>query len=269
MKELVPASHVLPDDVPHRKPEIQVEVSATEPTPIDCRAIPWWFIEPVVGERRQVIVYAEPGDDLTRRVDLQARRRAVIHDRIGVEVVVSSEFYADHELWEEERFSLVAQLDDDAVTCLSQVCDGPAEIELYTYLDQGFDLDFETLERPIRAPAGIRQTRNRIDVPPALLSGPPLVVGTCRVRIAEREWRAARVLHVTTEDIDDRGSLAEIFITDAGLPLLVRSYKAPHWGMGTRTTIPWDERLPEADCLQVNGQRFVHWEDRLDAASLP
>lgn len=86
------------------------------------------------------------------------------------------------------------------------------------------------------------------------------VVGVWVVTVGERAFRCLRVIDVGP--VSEEEVLIEAFVDERGRTVLARRYNGRLWAQ-SRYKTPWDERLPDALRIVIDGVTFVHWYDCL------
>ena len=76
----------------------------------------------------------------------------------------------------------------------------------------------------------------------------------------ERAFRCLRVIDVGP--VSEEEVLIEAFVDERGRTVLARRYNGRLWAQ-SRYKTPWDERLPDALRIVIDGVTFVHWYDCL------
>lgn len=198
---------------------------------------------------------------------MQAVRPAQVHNLEGVEINVD-EWDPDSD-WSLSDWTMYGHLSDDNVQWIgvSRV-DGNGMRRLRTFLDEDFDSDWgpptprrlEDRGRFAKQPDGsFKQQLQSIDAPGA---------GLCKVQVGNRGFTCLRVYDIKSEPTD-QGTLMEAYLTQEGRTVLCRRYNGTRWQRaGDSSVLPWDEELPDADQLTVDGVTFVHWYDCLTGLAL-
>ena len=266
---------------PEYRPEISVTKSSGEPFDIDLRELAWWFIVPEIGDHVRWSDY-EPTRDgtawkLTNAKDMSARRRAIIHGKECVEIEISEQRYGDREgllplNYDPEKlhrhtrvWGRLAETEVQWLAVESMKHDGTRE--LLTCLDEDFGWDFGSSCRHIE------DTRNLAEQPDGVFArkaDAPAVFshGLFTVSIGEQAFECMRVFEIE-EDASEREVMIMAYITREGRTLLFRRYNGNQWGK--RETPPhnqgfemtWEEDLPHADRLVIDGVKYVHNYDSL------
>ena len=267
---------------PERRPEIAVSRSAGKPFSIDLREMSWWFIVPEIGDRvrwgeyEQTCVGSAP--KLTEAVSMAARRPAIVHGRECVEIEVDEQWFPDrsglvpnkHAPEDDESRSRVwGRLDDTEVQWMAYESarrdDGTSEIR--TFLDEGWEDDFWSSARLIEDKGWLTErpdgTFERSQDAPRLFSS-----GLFDVRIGDSEFECMRVFDIEA-DSSDSEVIVVGYIGREGRTVLFRRYNGNRWGKRDRpphnrgAAMTWEEDLPNAHRLVIDGVTYVHQWDYL------
>ena len=269
------------ESFPEYRPEISVTKSSGEPFVVDLRELAWWFIVPEIGESVRCADY-EPTRDgsawkLTETRAFAARRRAIIHGRECVEIEIEEQRCQDRDgllplnYVPEKRarhtkvWGRLAETEVQWLAVESMKSDGTREI--LTCLDEDFGWDFGMTPRLvddkgylIEQPEGM--FTRKADAPEVFSHG------LFTVRIGERAIECMRVFEIDI-DASERAVMVMAYITREGRTLLFRRYNGNRWGkreapphsQGVEMT--WEEDLPNADRLVIDGVKYVHNYDSL------
>ena len=263
---------------PTQMPELRIRPCNEKPFRIDFKEMAWWFIQPEVGDRAAWGLYEPPtvgGEPwkLSETVRMIARRPAVIHGRPCVEVEVEEEMIRakpsrvkNSRIW--------GHLADDEVEWIAVESlrpDGTRELE--TFLDERFYEDWDSTPRLVEDRGGLRPLGDgafATQAGAAQING----AGVFDVQIGTRHFTCLRVFEIIKyKQSAERGHVIEAYITQAGRTVLYRRYNgnrrgkhdAPPHNMGEAMT--WEEDLPHAARLVVDGVTFVHHYDELSATA--
>ena len=268
---------------PEQRPEITVSRSTGQPFSIDLRELAWWFIVPEVGERVRWAEYEQTSDGsapkLTEVNSIVARRPAVVHGRECVEIEVDEHSYGDrtglvplnHSQDEEYRRARVwGRLNDTEVQWVAyeSTRKGDGTRELQTFLDESWEYNFGSFARLIEDKGYLTErpdgTFERGPDTPGMFSS-----GLFDVRIGEGEFECMRVFDLEA-DATESDTLVLSYLNREGRTVLFRRYNGNRWGKldqpphrtgGTEMT--WEEDLPHAHRLLLDGVTYVHQWDYL------
>jgi RNA polymerase sigma-70 factor (ECF subfamily) len=268
---------------PERRPEITVTRSAGQPFSIDLRELAWWFIVPEVGERVRWAEYEQTRDGsapkLTEVNGMVARRPAVVHGRECVEIEVDEQALPDRSGLvprghppdaEYQRSRVWGRLDDAEVQWVAYESTrrGDGTRELQTFLDESWEYNFGSLSRLIEDKDYLTErpdgTLERSPDTPNMFSS-----GLFDLRIGEREFACMRVFDIEA-DATEADTLLLAYLNREGRTVMTRRYNGNRWGKldqpphrtgGTEMT--WEEELPHADRLVIDGMTYVHQWDYL------
>ena len=264
-----------------RRPEIAVSRSTGQPFSIDLRELTWWFIVPESGDRVRWAEYEQTCDGswkLTEVNSMVARRPAIVHGREGVEIEVDEQAFPDrsglvqrdYTLDEEDQRTRVwGRLDDTEVQWLAfeSTRRGDGRRELYTFLDESWEDDFGSTDRLIEDKDWLTErtdgTFERGQDTPRLFSS-----GLFDVRIGDGEFECMRVFDIEG-DSSDSEAIVVAYINGEGRTVLFRRYNGNRWCKRDQpphqwgAAMTWEEDLPHADRLVIDGVTYVHTWDYL------
>ena len=263
---------------PTQMPELRIRASNEKPFRIDFKEMAWWFIQPEVGDRAAWGLYEPPTEGgepwkLSETVRMIARRPAVIHGRPCVEVEVEEETTGAKPS-RAQNTRVWGHLNDDEVEWIAVESlrpDGTRELE--TFLDEGFYMDWDSTPRLVEDRGGLRPLGDgafATQAGAAQING----AGVFDVQIGRRHFTCLRVFEIIKyKQAAERGQVIEAYITRAGRTVVYRRYNGnrfgkhdapPHnWGKA----MTWEEDLPHAARLVVDGVTYVHYYDELSAAA--
>ena len=271
---------------PTYRPEITIAKSTGQPFSIHLRELSWWFIVPEVGEQARWAEYEQTRDGswkLTEVNSMVARRPAVVHKRQCVEIEVDEQSYPDrsglvprnHSLDEEYRRTRVwGRLDETEVQWVAYESTrrGDGTRELQTFLDESWEYNFGSFARLIEDKGSLTERPDGTfergpDTPNMFSSG--LFDVRISGRIGEREFECMRVFDIDA-DATESDTLLLAYLNREGRTVLTRRYNGNRWGKldqpphrtgGTEMT--WEEDLPHAHRLVIDGMTYVHQWDYL------
>ena len=271
---------------PERRPEITVSRSTGQPFTIDLREMAWWFIVPEIGDRVRWGEYEQTRDGsvpkLTEAVSMAARRPAIVHGRECVEIEVHEQWYPDrsglvpnqHAPEEDEsRTRVWGRLDDAEVQWVAVESarrdDGTSELR--TFLDEGWEDDFAASPRLVEDKGCLTErpdgTIDRRTNAPKIFSH-----GLFNVRIGGREFECMRVFDIEA-DSSDSEVIVVAYISREGRTVLFRRYNGNRWVKRDQpphnwgAAMTWEEDLPHAHRLVIDGVTYVHqWDYLTDEA---
>ena len=272
---------------PERRPEITVSPSTGQPFSIDLRELAWWFIVPELGEQVRWAEYEQTRDGsapkLTEVNSMVARRPAVVHGRECVEIEVDEHAYPDrsglvarnHSLDEKYQGTRVwGRLDDTEVQWVAYESTrrGDGTRELQTFLDESWEYNFGSFARLIEDNDYLTERPDGTfergpDTPGMFASG--LFDVRIGGRIGEREFECMRVFDIDA-DASESDTVVLSYLNREGRTVLFRRYNGNRWGKldqpphrtgGTEMT--WEEDLPHAHRLVIDGVTYVHQWDYL------
>ena len=270
---------------PEFRPEIEVARSTGQPFSIDLRELAWWFVVPEVGERVRWAEYEQTCDGsapkLTEVNSMVARRPAIVHGRECVEIEVDEQANRDRTglVWrnhapdeEFQRARVWGRLVDTEVQWVAyeSTRKGDGTRELQTFLDESWEYNFGSFARLIEDRDYLTErpdgTLERAPEAPGMFSS-----GRFDVRIGEREFACMRVFDLEA-DATEADTLILAYLDAEGRTVMTRRYNGNRWGKldqpphrtgGTEMT--WEEDLPHAHRLVIDGMTFVHQWDYLTA----
>ncbi len=259
-----------PQPFPEVRPDLRVEPLDRPAPELHWREVRNFFsaLQPQVGDHTMWVMYDPPDWRLTHLMDVRAAGRVRLHGVEGIELV---EDEYDHENnWRCSRQSTFVVADDRRGRWLGndRVVKGVRVIR--TFLDPDFEEDWGSFRLVLRDTGrfarqldGSLVRRHGLDHEGDCAS----VLGMARVSVGERRFDCVHVIDVVAEPTE-RDLLMESFVRpDDGRLIICRRYNARLWGHAHCQAFadrgPWDEHLPHAQRLVVDGVPFIHWYDCL------
>lgn len=255
------------ESFPSVRPRVVIE-PLDKPAPELCwREVRNFFSALEIGDRTMWATYDQPDWRITSVSYQVVAGRVRVHGIEGLEVLGAE--YIEEAAWapEERRFFLAVS--GDWARWLGTLSGPPGQRVLRTLRDEGFDQDWGSFvtrlrdtRRFERGPDGSIAQRHGPDHPGDNAG----ILGMVKVTVGEREFECVHVLEVppcpSEEDL-----LVESFVSaQRGRLILCRRYNGRLASFGNRR--PWDEELPTATRLVVDGVTFVHWYDCLGHVAL-
>ncbi len=261
--------------LPPRRPEVVITPSAAKPFAVDCREVPGWFCAAEAGERCVWGIYDPPDWKLTSWVDLSVVRPARVHDVDGVEIAAVSTDLETGKGWVTSDLVMFSRLTPKTVEWLAVVQTRGGTRVVETFLDDGFDARWGERPRIIEDRGRLAARRDGLFTLRKVRGDAVRTVigaGLFRVRIGPRTFTCLRVLDIEHPGkLSERSILSEAYLTRSGRTVFWRRYNGRLWKIGPKSPYgvrPWDERLPDAPRLVINGTTFVHWYDCLTNLSV-
>jgi hypothetical protein len=256
---------------PDERPEIVVACTDDAAFDVDCRELSGWFIVPEPGARARWAIYDQPEWTLSEVTDMRVVGPAEVDGLTGVEIDVRD--------WTRDGggapmvATMFARLTEKRVEWLGVLKRSDEGVDLQTFQDEDFEDDWGGTDRRIADAGGlVREGEGAFRREP----GAPedLVAGVCRVVVGGRAFRCLRVLAIQPDPDDEHAIMSEAFVTEEGRTVLRRRYNSSRWArrdgkpvaFGTKPT--WEEELPAAARVSVDGVVFVHWYDCLGEFAL-
>lgn len=248
--------------LPERIPDYTIERSDKPVPAVKCESLRGWDIIPRIGESASFARYVSPQKMIRDIVDLKVIGTMEIHGIDGVRIEVherSTEYQPDSydtvryltaQLTESHTRILAEQHEEDGVVKLTTFMDGDAFLACYGCGEDNIG------RKIILEPAGnMTKDGNIITV---RTSDPFFdIVGRYNVAINGNVYDT--VLVVDTESLAE-GIVTEEYIDLSGKSVLFRRYNRNDWRYEEYGKL-WEEILPDADRIFVNGECFVHWVD--------
>lgn len=256
-----------PHPFPAIRPVIEI-VPAPEPGfAVDCRELRSWFIVPEPEQQILWAMYDPPDWCLTTVMHVVAAGPSKVHGLPCVRLQ-STEWTPETKQFK-EHLQLFARLTEDGVQCLATLGRQGETVSLESFLDEGYEDKWWISERHLADKGEMReQPDGSFRIESARDRG-SFAAGVFTVRTGQRAYTCLRVFDF--EEIASDKSLAmEQYITREGRTILCRRYNARNWNYGRALPPerPWNEQLPDAARMIVNGNVFVHWYDCLSAGAL-
>jgi hypothetical protein len=263
---------------PLTRPEMVLTPSDAAPFAVDDRRMPGFGIAPTVGAASWMSWYDPPEWRLTCASYMEVAGPAVVHGIECVEVQ-GLDWEAGEARWR-NGFVHFVRLTDEAFEWLACSSVLRGKRVLRTFLDDGFDRDWGSVPRRIEDTGrlvGADDGTYTLEASPGDLNQIRIGAGVFNVRVGDSEFECLRAIQMESVSAPkgaallERGILVESFHTRAGEIALWRRYNGRRWNVEKRAPCggtPWDERLPDAARLVVNGALFVHWYDCLTDISI-
>ena len=261
-----------PHPFPMVRPEITIKPSRARPFQVDLRETVWWFAIPEVGDCTLWSIYDPPDWRLTSFTRMRGVREASVH---GVECIeLGVDEWTPEDGWQADAWIMFARLTETAAQWLGNLRVVDGRRRLYTFLDEGFDVDWGESPREL---ADTGRLTMRDDGTYRLAGVPEDAVddmfgaGVFRVCVGERRFTCLRVLEIDVPP-SESGILSVGYVTRQGRTVLDRRYNGRQWarheGSSFAKQPPWDERFPDHDRIVINGVTYVHWYDCLSHTAL-
>lgn len=250
---------------PMKRPEITVTPTDEPPFEVDWRELAWWFAVPEVGDHTLWAIYDPPDWQLREYVEMRTTRPARVHELDCVEIDAPQ--YEVGETVKLNPWTFYARLTEDRVQYLASVSLDNDVRRVYTLLDEGFDKDWGDSQRRVRRTGSLaRQPDGSYHMlPDRLQLGDTIeAVDVCLVTVGGRRFTCLHVIDVMYGLSEER-MLMEAYLTREGRTVLCHRYNGRLWQYGSVNAKehPWDERLPDAKRIVIDGVTFVHWYDCL------
>jgi hypothetical protein len=230
MKHEIDRKHPFPE----RCPSVEIEEVSRKAFVLDCRELRWWSIIPEMGQRSFRGEYQPSGGALSCVREMQVTRCASIHKQDCLEIAV-------HEWtpgcgWLANRCFLYARLTKDLVEFVAEIVSRQDRISVYTFLDEGFDVDWGQIRRKIRGKVVSKDLTLEENSQPGM---PAIAIGAgrYRVQIGSRVFPCFRVIDAAS------GECGEAFLDKHGRTICCRMYSVKGEGEAS---------------IQVNGTKFRH-----------
>ena len=250
--------------LPQTLPDYCIEPLAEAPFPVRWEELLGWFLIPRLGERVTWGMYDWPERKLTDRCEMAVCGRANIHGVEGVEI--RAHWYgADGRPARDGEHAYFAQLTGDRVRMLAESYVKKGVRHLLTFLDGddfirewGFGPENCGWEINLVPQGRIQRTGNQIHcgIKPQALD----IVGRYRLTLGGREYDT--VCAMLLEEYDGDAIATEQYLDARGRTILWRRFNRDDWAQ-RRYGMPWTQRLPDNEQLEIDGKTYVHWYDCL------
>ncbi len=257
---------------PKVRPEITIKPSRAKPFVVDLRELPSWWAIPAVGDNGLWCTYEPPDWRLTGVTLTHAVRPARVHGTECVEIDIDG--WDPETGWKLDTWMMLARLTEQRSEWLATCRLRDGELYMYTFLDEGFDVDWGSGPRRVADEGRLRPLKkggHRLRKPKGPLVNDMLGAGVYRVRIGDRAFTCLRVIGLDFPPTE-RSVLFMSYVTRRGLTVLGRRYNGRLWGHNPDWPYvkqgPWDEHFPDHDRIVINGVTYVHWYDCLGHVSL-
>jgi len=256
-----------PQPFPEVRPDLRVE-PLDQPAPeLHWREVRNYFSLLEMGAHSMWAMYDPPDWRLTHLMDVRTVGPVRLH---GVEGLEMQEDEYDHEYgWQSDRHWTFVAVCEDRARWLGTDRGSKGVRVIRTFLDEGFDEDWGGFALALRdtgrfqrQPDGSLVQRHGLDHEGDSAS----VLGLARLTVGQRAFDCVHVIDVPAAPTET-DSLMESFVRpDDGRLIVCRRYNGRLWGHVSKAYSdggPWDEHLPDAQRLIVDGVTFVHWYDCL------
>ncbi len=248
--------------LPQIMPDYTIEKTNRPISEVKCESLRGWEIVPRLNEMAAFARYVYPQKMIRDIVELEVIGKAEIHGINCVHIEAhqySSEYQPDQyskvnhfaaQITDTHTRLLAEWHEDDGVFRQSTFMDGDSFFDIYGCGEN--NIGKEIYLRPKHA---MTKIGNEITI----LNDESFydVVGSYTVTINSRSYDT--VLIVDVESYKD-GIVTEEYIDRNGKSVLFRRYNRNDWHFDQYKKL-WEEILPDADRITVNGKTFVHWVD--------
>ena len=252
--------------LPEYIPEYTIERLDAEPFSVRWEELQGWLIVPRVGQKLTWGMYDFPERKRTEYTEMEVIGKAEVHGIEGVEVVAMqfdpADYYRTGALDRVER-RFVAQLTDTHSRYLAETHMEDGVRKCYTFLDGeaflnnwGFGEDNCGNEVNLRPKGLLHREENCVTgtIPREVVD----VVGRYRVTIGGKSYDTVCVMDI--ECYNDAVA-SEQYVDQNGRTVLWRRFNRDDWAIDRFGGKPWSEKLPDNECLTINGETYVHWYD--------
>ena len=252
--------------LPEYIPDYTIERLDAEPFSVRWEELQGWLIVPRVGQKLTWGMYDFPERKRTEYTEMEVIGKAEVHGIEGVEVVAMqfdpADYYRTGALDRVER-RFVAQLTDTHSRYLAETHMEDGVRKCYTFLDGeaflnnwGFGEDNCGNEVNLRPKGLLHREENCVTgtIPREVVD----VVGRYRVTIGGKSYDTVCVMDI--ECYNDAVA-SEQYVDQNGRTVLWRRFNRDDWAIDRFGGKPWSEKLPDNECLTINGETYVHWYD--------
>jgi len=252
--------------LPEYIPDYTIECLEAEPFNVRWEELQGWLIVPRVGQKLTWGMYEFPERKRTEYTEMEVIGKAEVHGIEGVEVVAvqhaPTDYYHTGALDRVER-RFVAQLADTHSRYLAETHMEDGVRKCYTFLDGeaflnnwGFGEDNCGNEVNLHPKGLLHREGNCVTgtIPREVVD----VVGRYRVTIGSKSYDTICVMDV---ECYDKGVATEQYVDQNGRTVLWRRFNRDDWAIDRFGGKPWSEKLPDNECLTINGETYVHWYD--------
>lgn len=250
--------------LPETMPDYIIKKSSQPIFEVKCESIRGWEIVPKLGEAVSFARYVYPQKTIRDIVDLKVIGKAKIHgiDCVRIE---AHQYSTEHQpdTYDKTNY-FAAQCTDTHTRLLAEWHEEEDILKQTTFMDgdiffDAFGCGKNNIGREIYLSP--KQTIKKNDNEVTIMADDSYydVVGRYTVTINNQSYDT--VLIVDIESYKD-GIVTEEYIDHNGKSVLFRRYNRIDWRFDKYKKL-WTEILPEADCITVNGEIFVHWVDSI------
>ncbi len=252
--------------LPEYIPDYTIERLEAEPFNVRWEELQGWLIVPRVGQKLTWGMYEFPERKRTEYTEMEVISKAEVHGIEGVEVVAVQHAPTDHYRTGaldrvERRF--VAQLTDTHSRYLAETHMEDGVRKCYTFLDGeaflnnwGFGEENCGNEVNLHPKGLLHREGNRVNG--TIHREVVDVVGRYRITIGGKSYDTICVMDV---ECYDEGVATEQYVDQNGRTILWRRFNRDDWAIDRFGGKPWSEKLPDNECLTINGEIYVHWYD--------
>lgn len=251
-----------PQPFPEVRPELRIEPLDQAAPELHWREVRNYFSALEVGDHTMWAIYDQPDWRFHNFTDQRMVGRITVHGVQGLEMRVVD--YEEETNWTPYHHTTFIGVRDDVGQWLGTLARCGDERVLRTFLDEDFDEDWGryalTLHDTGRfawGPDGSLVQRHGLEYQ----SDNAGIVGMVRLGVGEREFDCVHVVDVPVQPTE-QDLLMESFVRpEDGRLIACRRYNGRLMPFVSRG--PWDEELPHARRLVVDGVTFIHWYDCL------
>lgn len=251
--------------LPEYIPDYTIERLDAEPFNVRWEELQGWLIVPRVGQKLTWGMYDFPERKRTEYTEMEVVGRAEVHGIQGVEVVAVQFDPEEHGTGALDRVErrFVAQLTDTHSRYLAESHMEDGIRKCYTFLDGdaflnnwGFGEDNCGNEVDLH-PKGLLHREGSCvtgTIPREVVD----VVGRYRVTIGGKSYDTVCVMDI---ECYNNAVASEQYVDQNGRTVLWRRFNRDDWAIDRFGGKPWSEKLPDNECVTINGETYVHWYD--------
>ena len=245
--------------LPYTRPEISITPRKDITFDVSVNEVPWMYCSLKVGDRTTWGIYDAPEWKLTDCCTTDTLRKAEIHGIDCVQIELSD--YSNPMKTEPDKtHCLFVHSDERQIQYVAASSEENGTFKLISLYDDEFLKNYYIeFGRNVKDLSfGLYKDGNLNDVG-ILLKNEQFTIGAgvFDVKIGDKTFECLRVL--------DRWEsspriLVENYMSREGRSILFRRYNHPVWKL-ERYGQRWDEKLPEAGRITINGEAYIHWYD--------
>lgn len=247
--------------LPVVRPEIAITPKKNVSFDISVNEVPWMYCSLTIGDQTIWGIYDAPEWKLTDCCVTKTLGRAKIHNIDCVQIELND--YSNPEKTEPDKtHCLYIHADEQQIQYVAASTIENDVFKMITLYDEEFiknyGIEFGRRVKDVGFGIYTDEKYNSVKIP--LISEQFTIgAGVFDVKIGGKTFECLRVLDRWE---DSPRILVENYMSREGRSILFRRYNHPVWKL-ERYGQRWDEKLPNANRISINGEEYIHWYDCL------